>query len=52
MAVVATFHSINLNGSTTHHNNDQCLEGSNIDPKSRRPGTAGRPLCSNCNSLD
>ena len=35
-----------------HHNNTECTEGNNIEPKYRREGTGGKPLCDHCKRLN
>lgn len=44
-AVKAAWHSIH---SDVHHNNTGCNTGHKIDPKHRRQGTGGKPLCQEC----
>ncbi|MEV1332718.1 hypothetical protein AB0J20_24460 [Micromonospora costi] len=48
MARVSPFHSVL---QSVHHNNNQCTEGNNIEPRNRREGTGGKPLCHRCANL-
>lgn len=48
MAKVPPFHSIK---QYVHHNNSSCTEGNNIEPRYRRSGTGGKPLCEHCKRL-
>lgn len=49
MPRVAPWHSILQN---RYHNNTLCTEGNNIEPKYRRSGTGGKPLCAHCARLN
>lgn len=51
MAKVPPFHSTAPNDPKVHHNNDQCTEGNNIEPRNLAQGTGGYPLCSHCARL-
>lgn len=42
---VSPFHS---RLQSVHHNNNQCTEGNNIEPRNRLSGTGGKPLCGHC----
>lgn len=42
------WHSIKSN---FHHNNTDCNTGNNIEVENRRPGTGGKPLCTECKRL-
>jgi hypothetical protein len=46
--VTAPWHSVLQD---VHHDNTSCPEGNNIEPRNRRPGTGGKPLCSRCEGL-
>ena len=35
-----------------YHNNDECTEGNNIEPKNVREGTGEKKLCSHCARLN
>ncbi|MCH8978075.1 MAG: hypothetical protein IH945_02385 [Armatimonadetes bacterium] len=35
-----------------HHNNTLCEEGKKIEPAHRLPGTVGKPLCKECETLN
>lgn len=37
---------------SVHHNNTACTEGNNIEPRNRRSGTGGKPLCHHCATLN
>jgi hypothetical protein len=37
---------------SVHHNNSACTEGNNIEPRNRRDGTGGKPLCHHCATLN
>ena len=45
MARVASFHA---EGSGVHHVCSRCTEGNNIEPRNKRQGTGGKPLCQSC----
>jgi hypothetical protein len=49
MALVSPSHSVT---SHVHHNNNQCTERNNIEPRNWRPGTGNKPLCSHCRDLN
>ena len=49
MAKKSPWHSIKSN---VHHNNTECNTGNNIEKENRREGTGGKPLCSECKSLN
>jgi hypothetical protein len=51
MAKVAPFHSIAPSDRRVYHDNSACTEGNNIEPRNKRPGTAGRPRCEHCSRL-
>jgi hypothetical protein len=51
MPIVPAFHSVKPNTSNVHHNNSKCTEGNNIEKHYLRSGTAGRPLCAHCATL-
>ena len=44
---VASFHS-KLRGTAVYHNNNECTEGNNIEPKNLVKGTGGLRLCKRC----
>jgi hypothetical protein len=35
-----------------HHNHTECQSGKQVKPEDRRPGTGGKPLCSECVQLN
>ena len=37
--------------SDVHHVCSNCNTGNNIEAENRRPGTGGKPLCSECSGL-
>jgi hypothetical protein len=47
---VAAFHS-KLPGTKYHHNNDACLDATNVAVQNRVPGTGDLPLCEHCAEL-
>jgi len=49
---VAPFHSKLPSDKRVHHNNDQCTEGNNIEPRNKVKGTGGYPLCNHCSRLN
>jgi hypothetical protein len=51
MAKVVAFHSVAPNDPKRHHNNSACTEGNNIEPRNKRAGTGGYPLCARCARL-
>jgi hypothetical protein len=51
MAKTYPWHSSKPADKNVHHNNTSCTEGNNIEPRYRRTGTAGRPLCQHCARL-
>lgn len=46
------WHSVKPNTKNVHHDNTKCTEGNNIERENRREGTAGRPRCEHCQSLN
>jgi hypothetical protein len=38
--------------SDVHHNNTNCNTGNNIEKENLKPGTGGKPLCSECAKLN
>ena len=51
MAKVPPFHSSLPQHRNVYHDDNQCTEGNNIEPRYRRPGTDGRPKCEHCKRL-
>lgn len=51
MAKVSPFHSKRPNDPNVYHDNNNCTEGNNIEPKNRASGTGGRPKCKHCERL-
>jgi hypothetical protein len=49
MAKVPPFYSTLL--KDVYHDNDQCTEGNNIEPRYRASGDGGLPKCSHCARL-
>lgn len=47
----APFHSKEP-GTAVHHNNDECVDGNNIEPENKVPGTGGFPLCKRCQGMN
>lgn len=47
---VYPFHS-KKPGTEVHHNNNQCVDGNNIETYNKSPGTGGHPLCHRCKNL-
>lgn len=45
------WHSIKPSAPRVYHNNTDCNTGNNIEKENVRPGTGGRPLCSECARL-
>ncbi len=43
------WHSVN---SKVYHNNPNCQTGNSMDPENIRQGTAGKPLCEECERLN
>ena len=48
MAKVPAFHA---EGSGVYHDNNQCTEGNNIEPRNRESGTGGKRKCFHCSRL-
>ncbi|MDO8307492.1 MAG: hypothetical protein Q7V58_03935 [Actinomycetota bacterium] len=48
MSKVSPFHS---RLQDKHHNNNQCTEGNNIEPRNRVSGDGGKPLYDHCRKL-
>lgn len=52
MAKVSAYHTdSDESGSKNrevHHDRDDCYEGKKIQPKHRKDGTGGKPLCKVC----
>ena len=46
------WHSANPTDQKVHHDNTECVEGENIQPKLRRFGTGNLPRCRHCTYLD
>ena len=51
MPRVSPWYSILL-GTDCHHNNTKCTEGNNIEPRNRKEGTGGHPLCKHFKRLN
>lgn len=51
VAKVAAFHSKLPNAPQVYHDDNQCTEGNNIEPRNRESGTGGRPKCEHCQRL-
>jgi hypothetical protein len=51
MAKVSPWHSVRPNDPLVYHDNTNCTEGNNIEPKNRREGTGSRKKCAHCTRL-
>ncbi len=52
MTKVPPWHSVRETDPKVYHDNNECTEGNNIEPKYRRPGTDNRRKCDHCAHLD
>lgn len=50
--VLVEWYSAKASEHPVYHDNANCTEGNNIEPKYRRKGTGGRPKCEHCRRLD
>jgi hypothetical protein len=48
---VPAYHSIAPNDPKRHHVFSDCTEGNNIEPRNKRPGTNGYPMCDHCRRM-
>lgn len=55
MAKVSPYHTTHLHYSSeernVYHNDNACPAGRRIKPEHRASGTAGRPLCKDCQNV-
>ena len=51
MAKKAPWHSALETDRKVYHDEGECTEGNNIEPRNRRAGTDGRPKCEHCKKI-
>ncbi|HEY8767302.1 MAG TPA: FAD-binding protein [Dehalococcoidia bacterium] len=51
-APLVEWYSAKASEHAVYHDNPNCTEGNNIEPRYRRKGTNGRPKCEHCRRLD